>query len=226
MLYYEKHRPKSLSDVLCQETAKKRIRLLLANKEFDRGALWIEGASGIGKTTLARAIAAELHADTFMDVVEVDACGLDLETVRKMRESGMYKPWGGARVIIVNEAQTITSFAIQALLTYLEALPERNYWIFTSTESISDPTASPLKGISDKQFQAFRSRVIIIKLDTIGVAEAAADVIKAVAERDNLGGAPLTKYIRFIKDNRSNIRAAWQAVMSGEFQTEGQAVNV
>ncbi len=56
MKLFETHRPKTLDAVLGQDKAIKTIQ-----RVFERGiggrALWISGASGTGKTTLARLIA-------------------------------------------------------------------------------------------------------------------------------------------------------------------------
>ena len=53
MELYEKYRPRRLAQVIGQDKAVKTIRVLMRARSFDRGALWIEGDSGKGKTTLA-----------------------------------------------------------------------------------------------------------------------------------------------------------------------------
>jgi len=65
MKLFEQHRPKTLSDVLGQPKAVKTIQRL-----FERGiggrALWISGASGTGKTTLARIIADHIADELYV----------------------------------------------------------------------------------------------------------------------------------------------------------------
>ncbi len=56
MKLFEQHRPKTLDAVLGQGKAVKTIERLLERGIGGR-ALWISGASGTGKTTLARIIA-------------------------------------------------------------------------------------------------------------------------------------------------------------------------
>ena len=55
---FEKYRPKTFDEVLGQDKAIHKIELLLARGWGGR-AWWISGASGAGKTTLARIIAGQ-----------------------------------------------------------------------------------------------------------------------------------------------------------------------
>jgi len=66
MQLYEKYRPKKLGGVLGQSKAVKKIERLL-ERGWGGRAYWISGASGTGKTTLARIIAAHGADDWFID---------------------------------------------------------------------------------------------------------------------------------------------------------------
>ena len=61
---YEQHRPKKLSAVLGQPKAVSTIQRLIERGIGGR-ALWISGASGTGKTTLARIVAGNIADDFY-----------------------------------------------------------------------------------------------------------------------------------------------------------------
>jgi DNA polymerase III gamma/tau subunit len=65
MNLYEKHRPKALADVKGQDKAVKIISRLIQNGAGGR-CFWISGASGTGKTTLAKIIADSIADDLYV----------------------------------------------------------------------------------------------------------------------------------------------------------------
>lgn len=52
MQLYEKYRPKTLYEFIGQDKVKEQIKLLMSRPDWDQDAIWIEGSSGIGKTSL------------------------------------------------------------------------------------------------------------------------------------------------------------------------------
>ena len=67
---FEKYRPRTFDEVLGQEKAVQKVKLLL-ERGWGGRAWWISGASGTGKTTIARIIAL-YGADDFY-VTEYDS---------------------------------------------------------------------------------------------------------------------------------------------------------
>jgi DNA polymerase III gamma/tau subunit len=102
-------------------------------KRGDSHAFLLTGASGCGKTTIARLCAMELNAG---EVIEIDAATNNgVDDMRDLINSTNYQPLkGGARVIIIDEAQSITAQAWRALLKSVEEPPHWLYWIFCTTE--------------------------------------------------------------------------------------------
>ena len=58
MQLHEKYRPANFADVIGQPKAVASLQGLAARSGFGGRAIWLSGASGTGKTTLARIIAA------------------------------------------------------------------------------------------------------------------------------------------------------------------------
>ena len=70
MQLYEKYRPQTLSDFIGQDKVKKQVAHLMARSGWDRDALWIQGPSGVGKTSLAWIIARQVAQELF--IIELD----------------------------------------------------------------------------------------------------------------------------------------------------------
>jgi len=217
-MLYEKYRPRDWDDVVGQDKVVKALRRLAESAEFDRGAIWIEGASGQGKTTLARLFGAAKGA-TALTTTEIDARGLTLERVRDIQASTYTRSiFGRASVFIVNEAQTMSRAAAQYLLTALESLNRGVYWVFTSTTSIAGAGEQlTFCGLDAGQSNALRSRMLLFKLNTQGLGRLFAERARDIAIREGLDGQPLERYVRAVKESRNNLRAVLQAVEAGDF---------
>src|SRR3990172_6291561 len=127
-MLYERYRPKTWGEFIGNEKAVGIMREVLAEKQAkqDHIAFWIDGASGIGKTTIARLCAAELGANGMMDLRELDGDACDKMAVREIGDWLGHCAWGGGyRAVIVNEAHAMTKGAIKAWLTLLERMPRR-----------------------------------------------------------------------------------------------------
>jgi replication-associated recombination protein RarA len=100
---FEKYRPSSFDGVLGQDKAVKKIKTLLSRSWGGR-AWWVSGASGTGKTTVARIIAAQ-GADGFY-INEFDSADqLSIAEVDKIEQDMHYlAPGKGGRAYIINEA--------------------------------------------------------------------------------------------------------------------------
>src|SRR5262245_8432250 len=75
----EQYRPKSWDEVAGQDKVIGRIRAL-AKRGLAGRAYWLSGASGTGKTTIARLIAAEVAGE--WDIDEIDAAALTVAQLR------------------------------------------------------------------------------------------------------------------------------------------------
>lgn len=208
----EKYRPKRLSQVVGQDKAISTIRRVLDRPGFDRGALWIAGPTGTGKTAIAGAIARRLGCDQWT-VEELDGDKCSVERVRKLADNIGLCGWGGSpwRVYIVNEAHAMTSRAVQAWLTLLEKLPAHRLVIFTTTEDD--------EALFGQFTQPFMDRAITISLTKQGLSPKFARLARGIAQREGLNGQELASYQRLAQNCHNSMRAMLQAVERGDMMT-------
>jgi len=97
-------------------------------------AFLLHGASGFGKTTLAR-IAARHLGTKENNVIEIDgATYTGIDAMREITEGLRYRPFtGDNKVIIVDEAQALSRQAIQSVLKVIEEPPEWVHWFLCTT---------------------------------------------------------------------------------------------
>lgn len=209
MKLFEAHRPKTLDAVLGQDKAVKSIRRLM-----DRGiggqALWISGASGVGKTTLARIAASSIADDLY--VQEYDSADqLTVSALDKIEDSmSLYAFGKGGKAFIINEAHGLRKQTIRRLLGILERIPNHCVFIFTTTkegqESLFEDNidASPLL-----------SRCIRIQLTNQGLAKPFAEHCRKIASQAGLNGKPIESYVRLAQNCKNNCRMMLQEIESG-----------
>ncbi len=207
---YEQYRPKSFDDVIGQDAAIARLKMI-GRRGFGGHAIWLAGASGIGKTTLARLVASEI-ADPFA-TTELDAVNLTparLDAIEADLPYGSLSDKAG-KAIIINEAHGLRVAAVRKLLVLLERLPAHVVVVFTTTnegnqhfESVED--SAPLI-----------SRCIRVKLTNQGLKDKFAARGREIAEAEELCSKPLSAFQKFLKSNKNNFRALLQAIETGEF---------
>jgi replication-associated recombination protein RarA len=215
MRLYEQHRPKTLDEVIGQAKAVELCKALIARKALGGQALWISGASGTGKTTIARILAREVggtaltiteyDASDQFDQIQVDAIGRELH----------FRSMFGARVWIINEAHGLRKWIIRQLLGLLERLPSDALFIFTTT-------VAGQKDLFDGQIDAgpLLSRCIKIALTDRDLAEPFAKQAQKIAKAAGLNGYGLPAYRKLAERCGNNLREMIQAIESGELNTQ------
>ncbi len=215
MMLYAKYRPATWDDLVGQDKAAKRVRRIIERQDFDRGAFWIEAAggnnSGIGKTSLAWIIARQLADDFF--ITELDGGRCDKRAVEDMERASRLTTWNTDkpfRVWIVNEAHAVTQGALDALLTFLEAMPRHCVVIFTTTRRVEEGL------FGDRDSGPFASRCHRITLTNQGLAQAFAERAKRIAEAEGLDGRTVEGYVKLVKSCNNNMRSVLQRIEAGE----------
>lgn len=132
MELYRKHRPKSLKQVVGQREAVNMLTDFLRGKKMPH-VLLFSGASGTGKTTLARIIANELGCFPG-DLREINAAmSRGIDEARIIASQVNVAPRGKARVWIIDEAHKLTDDAQNSLLKILEDTPLTAYFALCTT---------------------------------------------------------------------------------------------
>lgn len=205
----EKYRPKIWKDVVGQDKVLQRIELLRARGLAGR-AYSLIGASGTGKTTIARLLASEV-ADDFA-IEEIDAGSCTVAALREIEGNWMLSGFGAkcGRAYIVNESHGLRKDAIRQLLVMLERIPKHVIVLFTTTND-----GEELLFEDNTDAAPFLSRCIQLSLARRDIAKPFAERAQLIAEMENLGSAPLASILKLVQTHRNNFRAVLQAIESG-----------
>lgn len=131
-----RYRPQKFTDMVGQRLTATVLSQMVAQQKVPGGFLF-SGPSGVGKTTAARILAATLdpEVDPALSVVEVDAASNGgVADMRTLTESLRYSTGSAWRVVILDEAQSLTRDAFNALLKTLEEPPPGTVFVLVTTE--------------------------------------------------------------------------------------------
>ena len=131
-IWVEKYRPKTIDDCILPESTKKTFREFLTKGEIPN--LLLAGPPGIGKTTVAKALCAELGVDCY--VINGSDEGRFLDTVRNQAKNfastvSLMDADRKHKVIIIDEADNTTHDVQLLLRANIESFYKNCRFIFT-----------------------------------------------------------------------------------------------
>ena len=208
---FEKYRPRAFDQIIGQEKALKTLNKLRERGGFGGRAYWISGASGTGKTTLARIMAADLAESWHIEEIDAQDCTLDF--VRQMECGFAYRGMGEktGKAWIINEAHCLRGAVLSRFLTALEQLPEHCAVMFTTTKEGEN---SLFEDMADAN--PLLSRCIVVPMSSKGLSESFAARVAQIADSEGLNGKPIAWYKRLAMEKRNNMRAMLSAIEAGE----------
>ncbi len=188
----EKYRPRRIADFIGLDKPKRILAGFAASPK--NAALIFVGESGLGKTTMALAMAEEMEAEVHL--IPSQKCTVEnVEDVTRMCWYATRKV-NGFHLVVVDEADQMTEKAQLALLSKLDstARPPQTIFIFTCNST---------KGLEKR----FLSRCIVVEFSNYALRGELAEFLAKVWQSET-GRPGELNFERIAKDSTNNVREA------------------
>jgi DNA polymerase III gamma/tau subunit len=192
----ERYRPRRIAEFVGLDRPKKVLRAFL--KRPTAGAWLFVGPSGVGKSTMALALAEELQAE--LHKIPSQKC--NAQTIEDTVRHCWYAPMtpGGFHVVLADEADQMTPAAQLALLSKLDSTDPApsTIWIFTANDT-------------ERLERRFLSRCKMLEFSSYGMAgEIVAYLSRIWHAEGGKGNCP--DLSRVVKESRNTIRDCLQTL--------------
>lgn len=177
-------RPVTLSEVWGNTEVVETLQSFLKRDNRPQTYLF-RGASGCGKTTLARAYAHDLGVDD-IDLMEINASDNNgIDDMRQLIESLSYHGFGDCRAVILDESHLLSNSAQNSILKLLEEPPKDTY-IFLCTTDPQKLLRTILSRCIQLEVQPLSDRTLLKKLKGVASSEElniSTDVLEVIVEK-------------------------------------------
>ena len=161
-LWVEKFRPKNIDSCILPDRYKKTFKEFVDQKQIPN--LLLTGGAGVGKTTIARALANELGAD-LMVINASENSGIDILRTQIRQFASTMSLMGGTKIVLLDEADYLNPNSTQpALRNFIEEFSKNCRFILTANfaNRIIDPLHSRCTtiefNITSKEFPKMASQ--------------------------------------------------------------------
>lgn len=213
-IWLEKYRPKSLDDVIGNEGLVSRLKTL--RKEQNIPNMILSGPPGCGKTTSVLALANEILCENFknatMELNASDERGIDVvrDKIKQFAEKKVRLNVGQHKVIILDEADSLTEAAQQALRMIISDYSDSTRFVFSCNDS-------------SKIIEPIQSRCAILKFNRLDQKDVIENLVKITKQEGYKYEKDGITYLAFIADGDmrnaiNNLQAV--CVSSGEVTKE------
>lgn len=162
--WVERYRPRFLNDVVGNRAAVERLRIIA--KQGNIVNLILTGPPGIGKTTSLLCLCRELLGDQIKDaVIELNASddrGIDVvrQDIKSFAKKHVNLPPGRHKVVLLDEADSMTEAAQQAMRRIMEKYSNTTRFVFACN-------------MSEKVIEPLQSRCAIVRFTRVEPGEVA-----------------------------------------------------